>query len=820
MNILIVDDKPENLYMLETLLNGSGYKTISAKNGAEALGLAQSQIPDLIISDILMPVMDGYTLCRQCKKDNLLKNVPFIFYTATYTDPKDEEFGLSLGADRFILKPADPDTFLDIIENLLKEAKENKIKNTQEQQEIPETVILKEYNTTLIRKLEDKMKQTEENERKLKKYIQELEENIEARKKEENLRIDAEERLKSVFDNTVVGLYRTTPEGNIILANPALIRMLGYKSFEELKERDLKNEGFSINSPRAKFIDLIEKNKQVFGYESIWNKVNGEPIFIRESGRAVKDKTGNTIFYDGVVEDITEMKKAEVEKERSQLQFKSVWEKSFDGMRIIDSNGIIVEVNESYCKLVKKERDEIIGKPFSIVYKEKDEEEITKFKNEFSSGNIKPHFEYKDTLWNGEIIWISLSNSYIESGYGNKNLLSIFRDISEQKEYENNLLLAKEKAEEMNKVKSYFFANMSHELRTPLIGILGFSEFLLEEYSENPEAADMAKTIYQGGHRLLDTLNMILNFSKIESDKTQFNLKEKNIIPLIKESVNLYSAFAAQSNIKLNLDIKNEQIKCLIDENLFANSINNLINNAVKFTPEGSVTVEAEIKDSFAIIKVKDTGIGIPQEKLDVIWDEFRQVSEGFSRSFEGTGLGLTIAKKYIELMGGKISAKSEVGKGTIFTVIFNLSSSQININVKGDIFTKKEIQNSNIKKFDLLYVEDDPIAVKFVQKVIPINYIIDVAENGEEAIKKVNNKRYDCILMDINLRKGIDGVMITQKIREIPEYQDTPIIAVTSYALEEDKTEFLSKGMTHYISKPFGKNILVEMLNNVFSDK
>lgn len=820
MNILIVDDKPENLYMLEILLNGSGYKTISAKNGAEALGLAQSQIPDLIISDILMPVMDGYTLCRQFKKDNLLKNVPFIFYTATYTDPKDEEFGLSLGADRFILKPADPDTFLDVIQNLLNEVKNKNFELNNSEQVIPETVILKEYNTTLIRKLEDKMKQTEENERKLKKYIQELEENIEARKKEENLRIDAEERLKSVFDNTVVGLYRTTPKGEIILANPALIRMLGFNNFEDLKARDLKNEGFSINSPRTKFIELIEKNNQVFGYESVWNKVNGEPIFIRESGRAVKDKEGKTIFYDGVVEDITEMKKAEMEKERSQLQFKSVWEKSFDGMRIIDSNGIIVEVNEAYCKLVKKDREELIGKPFAIIYKGKRKEDIIKYKNEFSSGTIKPHFEYQDTLWNGELIWISLSNSFIESGYGTKNLLSIFRDISDQKEYENNLLLAKEKAEEMNKVKSYFFANMSHELRTPLIGILGFSEFLLEEYSENPEAADMAKTIYQGGHRLLDTLNMILNFSKIESDKTQFTLKEKNIIPLIKESVNLYSAFAAQSNIKLNLNIENEHIKCLVDENLFTNSINNLINNAVKFTPEGYVTVVTEINENNAIIKVIDTGIGIPKEKLDVIWDEFRQVSEGFSRSFEGTGLGLTIAKKYIELMGGNISAESEVGKGTTFIVTFPLSTSQININVKSDIFSKKETVNANIKKIDLLYVEDDPIAVKFVQKVIPQNYIVDVAENGEEAIEKSINKKYDCILMDINLRKGLDGVMITQKIRENPHYKETPIIAVTSYALEEDKTEFLSKGMTHYISKPFGKNILLDMLNDVFADK
>lgn len=198
MKILIVDDKTENLYMLEALLKASYYKVVSAKNGAEALGLAYENPPDLIISDILMPLMDGFTLCRKVKTDEKLKHIPFIFYTATYMDPKDEEYALKLGADRFILKPQEPDIFLDIIQGLLDEVKSQKI-SLNEPIDVPETIILKEYNEVLIRKLEDKMQQTLENEEKLTRYVKQLEEEIKERQSVESeikkLNQDLEERV-------------------------------------------------------------------------------------------------------------------------------------------------------------------------------------------------------------------------------------------------------------------------------------------------------------------------------------------------------------------------------------------------------------------------------------------------------------------------------------------------------------------------------------------------------------------------------------------------------------------------------------------------
>ncbi|MFA7419145.1 MAG: response regulator [Melioribacteraceae bacterium] len=202
MKLLIVDDKQENLYLLESLLNASGYETVSAKNGAEAYGLALKDKFDLIVSDILMPIMDGFTFCRECKKNNYLKNIPFIFYTATYTDPKDEVFALSLGADRYIIKPQEPDVFLEIVNGVLQNVVRKEY-TAIETADMPEEVMLKEYNITLIRKLEDKMRQTEENEKKLKEYVKELEDSLlERQKAEEEIKKLNEELENRVEERT------------------------------------------------------------------------------------------------------------------------------------------------------------------------------------------------------------------------------------------------------------------------------------------------------------------------------------------------------------------------------------------------------------------------------------------------------------------------------------------------------------------------------------------------------------------------------------------------------------------------------------------
>lgn len=250
-----------------------------------------------------------------------------------------------------------------------------------------------------------------------------------------------------------------------------------------------------------------------------------------------------------------------------------------------------------------------------------------------------------------------------------KGLAVIGRDITNLIKTQEELFKAKERAEELNKAKSYFFANMSHELRTPLVGILGFAELLADELEDNPELAKMAKLITNSANRLKETLNLILSISKLEAGKLDIKLSQKDIIPIVKNSFTLFEQSCRNKGLNYELETPDTEVICKIDGNLLQNVIDNLINNAIKFTSNGGVTVKVYVENQLAKIDVIDTGIGIPDESQSIIWEDFRQVSEGLNRSFEGTGLGLTIVKKFTELMNGKVYLESKVGIGSKFTI-------------------------------------------------------------------------------------------------------------------------------------------------------
>ncbi len=273
---------------------------------------------------------------------------------------------------------------------------------------------------------------------------------------------------------------------------------------------------------------------------------------------------------------------------------------------------------------------------------------------------------------NFEVDFISNENqvkhTLISATFQGDKIIGMILDITDKKKAEIAMLEAKEKAEEMNRLKNNFLANMSHELRTPLIGILGYTEILKNEIKQ-AELLEMIVTIEQSGKRLGTTLNNLLDISKIEAEKQELNIKSHNIVRYIKEQLHLFKAVAQLKGLELALDISQENITAQIDKEMFESIISNLLSNALKYTNNGSITVDAYSEDESAIIKIKDTGIGISEELQEIIFEPFRQGSEGLSRRFEGTGLGLTIVKKYIELMGGKISLESKEGVGTTFTL-------------------------------------------------------------------------------------------------------------------------------------------------------
>jgi PAS domain S-box-containing protein len=360
--ILIIDDKIENLYLLQSMLDSDGFETFSARNGAEALGLMRKDIPDLIIADILMPVMDGFTLCRECKKDKTLKNIPFFFYTATYTDIKDEEYALSLGADKFILKPQEPDVFLKIVSDFMKEVSQYKVprKKIMEQ---PEIVVLKEYNEVLVRKIEDKILQTEKSEKELRKYAEELEREIIGHKKSENSLRESQHLFQTLALVSPVGIFRTTPDGKTTYVNPKWSELSGLSPEKALgtgwltavhpEDRKALSANWSVNSGSGK--------ESTAEYRFL--RPDGSIVWVM--GNAVPEQVDNKLVgYIGTITDITERKLTEDRLKSSEERWKILFDYAPDAYYLNDIKGNFVDGNIAAEKLLGYNKKEMIGKNF------------------------------------------------------------------------------------------------------------------------------------------------------------------------------------------------------------------------------------------------------------------------------------------------------------------------------------------------------------------------------------------------------------------------------------------------------------------------
>lgn len=532
------------------------------------------------------------------------------------------------------------------------------------------------------------------------------------------------------------------------------------------------------------------------------------------------------------LKDITERKRAEVLLRESEEKFRSIFETANEGICVLDEKENILSVNQKFADMLGHTINDLLNNNFeSLLFEEdlEDNKEKILERRDGKNGFYERRLRKKD----GSLIWCIISASPIIASDGSYiGSFGLLTDITDRKQMEQDLIAAKEKAEEMNRVKSHFFANMSHELRTPFVGIKGYSE-LLSETITDPESKEMIDGIIDSSNRLIATLNKILSLTKLEFDRPEIELKEFNLKNVLEDSFKLFSKTAEMKNLLYTKNIfsersyGDEQIIVKSDERLLREILDNLLSNAIKYTEKGSIELRSEIEKKeegeYLFIKVSDTGIGIPEDKKELIWHEFRQVSEGVNRAFEGTGLGLTIAKRYVELLGGKISVESELGKGSTFIVELPLQrivKVEQPTTIKNQIDETFEMIKSSKQQLSktILFVENDKNAQDLVSLTLSKYYKLEIVSNAKEAFEKVKNQKYDALLIDINLGHGMDGAQLMEMIRKIPEYKETPMIAITVYAADSDREEFLSRGFTHYISKPFPLKDLIKLVSEVFS--
>ena len=543
----------------------------------------------------------------------------------------------------------------------------------------------------------------------------------------------SEKRFRNIFENSAEGIYQSSLDGRFIIANPALIKMLGFKTLEEIKSIDIEKDVYKSPADRQTLLKLLSKQGKVKNYRLVLKRKDETHIVVKGNIRLITDDDENPLYLEGSLQDITQQVQAEYERQ-----------KALDAL-----------------KMEKIKADQ-----------------------------------------------------------------------------------AATKAIEESNFKTRFLANMSHEIRTPMNSILGYLDLIENNlYEDKEELTTFARSGRLSAHSLLETINNILDLSKIEAGKMELDEVEFSVKKEMDKAISIISQTAKDKNIKVVEEYDDSIPHTLFgDATRFRQILLNLLANAAKYTERGQIDIIIQMieeRDNVAVIKttIKDTGPGISKENLKMLFRPFSQVHSLRSNK-QGTGLGLVICKEFSNLMGGDINVQSEIGVGTTFEFTVNLGTKPSLIEQKLDydkiatgerdngfdeepikeIDEKKEFKkaidqsttyvDSNKKR--ILLVEDNPISQNVEVKLLKsVGYEVDAVSSGEEAIKSVATGRYNVVLMDIEM-PGMDGLTATQKIRQLEsESKKIPIIAVTAHSSMKDREKCLAAGLNDYIAKPISINFL-----------
>ncbi|MEM8484500.1 MAG: ATP-binding protein [Bacteroidota bacterium] len=506
-------------------------------------------------------------------------------------------------------------------------------------------------------------------------------------------------------------------------------------------------------------------------------------------------------------------------EERS-THLSAIVESSDDAIIGKSLDGIITSWNGGATRIYLYEAREALGRHISILWPKgatgQAEAEILR---RIRAGRQIEPFETLRRRKDGTLVNVSITFSPTKDEAGEMvGLAEIARDITDRKKFEQALIEAKENAERMSRLKSSFLTNMSHEIRTPLSGILGFASILAQD--ANPEQYELAQLIEKSGRRLLDTINSVLDLSMLESDSFSLHPKPVDMATEVKEKVALLQPLAERSNLYLNAIVPHTKCVTKIDTACLDRILNNLIGNAIKFTNEGGVTVKVETTLNAVVVQVIDTGIGISSDFRSRLFHEFEQESSGMARLYEGSGLGLSITKRLVDLMGGKIQVDSVQGKGSQFTVSFPLSDEEV---VEQPRYRRKRAPNRTPRrngKANILVVDDDPRMRTLLRLMLQSFCTLDMAEDEHKAIDLARSNKYDMIFQDVNMGRARSGIDVLREFRKLPQYEKVPVVALTAYALPKDREHLLQAGFDEYLSKPISEEELRAVIDGVFKEE
>ena len=802
MKVLIVDDIKENIYMLKSLFQGYGYNVETAADGVEALEKASREDFDIIVSDILMPRMDGFQLCREVKKDEKLKKIAFVFYTATYTEPSDEEFALSLGAERFIVKPIDPDDFMKIMEDVVKSYEMGKLAATKTAIE-DETIYLKEYNERLIKKLEDKMLDLE----KMNKILKESEE------KYRNL-IDNANDIVIVFDRN----------GCINFVNPQFYRLTGYTA-DEAKGMHLNK---LIHPDDLKMV-ISCFNKRLAGkkvpknYEARIMSKAGETIYIDNSASAIKkdDQITGVLM---IMRDISKRKRAEEEIRMLAHTFKSI----NDCVNISDMDNNIISVNRAFCDVYGYKKEEIIGKNTSVLWSPLTPKEVT---SEILPQTLKGGWqgELYNRRKDGSDFPIYLSTSVIRDENGKPiAMVGVSREITEQKlvqEEKEKLQAQLLHAQKMEAIGT-LAGGVAHDFNNLLTVIQGHTELTMMDLSEDDPIYHDMKEVYRASVRAANLTRQLLLFSRQQS----MELIPLNINEIIDNLLKMLQRLIGE-NIAIKTYLQTDLWAVRADAGNIEQVVTNIAVNARDAMPEGGeITILTEnihldeddcrnIIDArpgnFVRLVIEDTGNGMDEETAKRIFEPFFS-TKGPGK---GTGLGLSVVYGIIKQHNGWINVYSEPGQGSIFKIYLPA------VQIKADKIDDSEISLKSLERYKgkgerILFVEDEAKIRNLAEKTLRTNgYIVFTATSAEEALNlfEQEQENFNLVFSDIVLPRQTGLHLIEQLLSRKP---DLLVILSSGYSNQKSLRQSIQEKGIRFLQKPYSLSNFLRTIREVLDSR
>lgn len=606
-------------------------------------------------------------------------------------------------------------------------------------------------------------------------------------------------------------------KGEITSVSQEVEKILGHSKEDFLNAFNPENTQQDAELVKSKVVDAINSNESAIDLEYDFIRPDGVQIRLRIFEKLVYDDLGRFDGGVGICTDITGQYHQKQELIESGNRLQTLIDNIPDIIFLYDNEGKILLSHVQNQKNVIQEWDDLVGKNLQdAIPVESREQALKAFRKARLTGQIQMA-EFSVELLK--------SFQYFEMRFfpldANK-MMSIAKDITNQRNWENGLIETMKAADQANRSKSEFLANMSHEIRTPLNGLLGIIDLL--DLTELDKTQKQYLDIIKGsGNSLLSIIKDILDYSKIEAGKLELNSMVFNPVEEIKRQVQIFYGLAKQKDVQIHTDFgANTDVLLEGDAEKINQVILNLVGNAVKFTAQGGeVNVKLSLEDisnelKYLTCAIQDNGIGISEVDLQNLTDPFFQIESSNSRTYQGTGLGLAIAKKLIELMGGelKITSTVNVGSEFSFTVIVKSAIDKTDLYLNSQY---SDITNwvgmAEEYPMHILLAEDNELNLQLMTLIFEqLGYSFDTAKNGVEALEMVKRNEYDLVFMDVQMPE-MNGLEATQKIRELGDKSDVYIVGLSANVFDEDQKKAMEVGMNDYLVKPIRLDSLAKKI-------